>query len=698
MKKIILAFAMSLAIALPLAAQQISVSGKVVDEKNSPLSFVNVYIKGTVEGSSTDEAGHFSFWYQGNGEVTLCASMLGYDEYIMTTSVTKLQEIVIKMRPSSVALDNVVVVGSSYMLQGNSRWNKMSSVDMATGGGFNGDLYGAIQLLPGTQAAPESGELQVRGGDGRETQTYIDDMHVLFPYTTSDKNGSVRGRYSPFMFEGINFAAGGYSQEYANGLSAVLPLYTKDKSEITKLGIAPSIIGVAGGGTKAFDKGSLSLNMDYWDKGLYDELFPDRVDWIEPYRRFSGAGQFRYSPTEKSTFKTYINYDRTTFKQQINDLCLALGEDNIYLNTTFRTRTDKGWDCFVGAAFSFRNQRYMEVRQPKDAYQEKEQEIHLKAKASKRVSSYFRLNLGMESFIRSFHSEYRLADMNASNTFHPLQAAGFVSLIWNPHNDLFVEVSSRGEYNAMNHQWNITPRVAVNYDWNGVQFSAIAGRYTQLAENKWMQQNKRLESENCTHYILGMNYAKGNRIFRAELYYKEYDHLAWENAGIVTSGGYGRAKGIDLFYTERQVVKNLDYTLSYSYGDSKRKYGEYGELTVPPYATLHNAAASIRFTCAALKTIWGLSDRFASGRPYHHPGMPGIMNARVKPFNSLDLSVTYLASPKVLVYASASNVLCRQNVYGKQDGRYIRASGDHFFFVGVFITLSGKTAYDVSNF
>lgn len=706
MKKIILIFLCILLPVFSALAQQVTISGRVVDEKDTPLSFVNVYIKGTSEGSSTDQQGRFSFHYTEKGTVTLCASMLGYDEFLRTAPASQLQDITIKMKPSSVALDNVVVVGSSYLLKGNSQWNKISSVDLVTESSTNGDLYKAIQMLPGTQASADNGELQVRGGSGRETQTYIDDMHVLFPYTTTDKNSASRGRYSPFMFEGINFAGGGYSQEYADGLSAVLPLYTKDKSEVTKCGISPSVVGLSGGGTKAFNKGSLSLNMDYWDMGIYNGLFPDRMDWIRPYRRFSGAAQFRYSPTDKSTFKTYINYDRTAFKQHAGNLRLGLGEDNVYANATFKTTTSCGWNYFAGAAFSFRNQSYQEVRQPEDTYQEKEQEIHLKTKASKRISPYFRLNIGVEGFIRSFRNEYHLpatannkVDITAINHFNPLLLAGFASLVWNPRSDLFVEASSRGEYNEMNHQWNITPRVAVNYEWAGVQFSAIAGRYTQLAENEWLQQNNHLRSESCTHYIIGANYAKGSRLFRAEIYYKEYDRLAWKNGSAITSEGYGTAKGIDLFFRDTQPpIKNVDYTLAYSYGYSKRKYGEYGELTVPPYATVHNASVSLRYTCRPLKSIISLSDRFASGRPYHNSDKPGIMNDHVKPYNSLDLGITYLASPKVLVYAYAGNLLCRKNVYGKENGKFIRNSSDHSFFIGVFITLSGKTAYDVSNF
>lgn len=532
----------------------------------------------------------------------------------------------------------------------------------------------------------------------------------------------------PFVPNPTHLAPSGRHSSHSR---AVLPLYTKDKSEITKCGINPSLVGLSGGGTKAFDKGSLSLNLDYWNLGMYNALFPDRADWIDPYCRFSGAIQFRYSPTKKSTFKTYINYDRTTFKQHIGNLRLGLGEDNIYANATFKTTTVRGWNYFAGAALSFRNQDYCEVRQPHDTYQEKEQEVHLKMKASKRINSFFRLSFGVESYIRYFRNEYCLPAMPAGqsmptaqiattaqtvttgqavpaaqastvtalNEFTPLLLAGFASLVWNPRPDLFVEISSRGEYNEMNHQWNASPRLAVNYEWKGVQFSAIAGRYTQLAENKWLHQNNRLHSEACNHFILGANYAKGSRLFRAEIYYKEYDRLAWKTGHLITSRGYGSAKGIDLFFkNSNPPVKNLDYTLAYSYGYSKRKYGEYDELTIPPYTTLHNASVSFRYQLHPLRSIISLSNRFASGRPYHNPDKPGIMNDHVKPYHSLDLGITYLASPKVIVYASASNLLCRKNVYGKKNGKYIRTSSDHSFFIGVFITLSGKTAYDVSNF
>ena len=59
-------------------------------------------------------------------------------------------------------------------------------------------------------------------------------MHVLNPYTTTGTDTPARGRYSTFMFSGVNLASGGQSQEYGEALSAVLPLETKDYSTVNK--------------------------------------------------------------------------------------------------------------------------------------------------------------------------------------------------------------------------------------------------------------------------------------------------------------------------------------------------------------------------------------------------------------------------------------------------------------------------------
>lgn len=605
----------------------------------------------------------------------------------------------------SVGLDEVVVRGKKTPAA-NSRWSDMHPVELVTVGGANGDLYKALQTLPGTQVQGETGELLVRGGSSYETQTFIDGMHVLNPYTSNGINTPSRSRYSTFMFSGVNLASGGAPQEYGEALSAVLPLETKDYSKVDKVGVNASVVGVGGGGTKTLDRGSLSVDLNYQNLGLYDKVYSGRTDFEQPYRMFSGATQFRHTPGDATVFKVYAQYDRTDFSAYEGDerRLFALTEDNIYVNATFRYRAAGRWDWFAGAAYSYYNREVGGAAVSGDNWLERQQELHLKTKMSKRFSSVFRLDMGVESYIRNYRNHYLYSSMDDANQMSPTISAGFFSAAYYPVERLKAELSFRTEYTSPNRKINFSPRLAVNYYWGDVMLSGIVGRYTQLPENDWLVRSRKLMSEACMQYNLGMQYGYEGRFYKAELYYKDYNRLVLEETDtetgsvLLTSGGYGYSRGIDLFFRDRVSIKNLEYQLSYTYNISKRKYQRCSELTTPQYATRHNAALVVKYSLSRLHSIISLTNRFSTGRPYHNPLLPGLMNDEVKPYNSLDVGVTFLASKKVIIHASASNILGRKNEFGKVDNKAVMASSDHFFYVGVYVTLGRKAAYDVSNF
>ena len=69
------------------------------------------------------------------------------------------------------------------------------------------------------------------------------------------------------------------------------------------------------------------------------------------------------------------------------------------------------------------------------------------------------------------------------------------------------------------------------------------------------------------------------------------------------------------------------------------------------------ASVVVKWSLPRLRTVLSLTDRFSSGRPWHNPERPGLMNDEVKPYNSLDVGLTFLPSKKVIVHASATNIL-----------------------------------------
>ncbi|MBQ8225651.1 MAG: TonB-dependent receptor plug domain-containing protein [Bacteroides sp.] len=627
--------------------------------------------------------------------------------------VTVTDTVRIQFWTDSVELAEVKVAGKRTPAA-NSRFSDLLPVELVTAGGANGDLYQALQTLPGTQVQGECGRLLVRGGSANETQTFIDGMHVLNPYTSSGINSSVRSRYSTFMFSGVNLASGGAPQEYGEALSAVLPLETKDYSRVNKLGLNASVVGVGGGGTRSFDRGSLSVDINYQDLTLYDKLYKGRREFQDPYCMYSVASQWRYTPDADNILKCYVQYDRTDFSswEGVERRLFNLSGDNVYFNTTYRHTSAGGWETFFGTAYSFCEQTVGGAASAGDEWKESRQELHLKAKLARRFSPSYRMEAGVENYIRHYESSYRLLD-RVHTAVSPIVTAAFLSATYYPWEHLKGEISCRAEYNRLNHRTQISPRLALNYYLGNVMLSAIAGRYTQLPENDYLVHNRNLYSETCTQFTLGAQYHLGNRFWKAELYYKEYRNLAllaaegatedfsllWQlPATAFTSNGYGRSKGIDLFFRDPSLLKHFEYQLSYTYNLSKRKYRSYAELTIPQYATRHNAALVLKYTIPRLNSIIGLTNRFSSGRPYHNPSRPGLFNDEVKPYNSLDVGITYLPSKKVIIHASATNILGRKNVFGQENGTPILASDDHFFYVGIFLTLGKKAAYDVSNF
>ncbi len=661
-----------------------TVSGRVTDEKGEPFPYVNIYIEGTVCGTTTEEDGTFSFRYDGT-EGTLCASMIGYEDF--KTRLNPGQNYLIKLQPASSVLNQSVVVGSTFLLRGNSTWDKMEATDLVTGGAFMGNLATTIQSLPGAQASAESGTLRVRGGSDRENQVYIDGMRVLFPYTVSAEGTQKRLRFSPFIFEGINFSSGGYSSEYADALSGVLPMDTKDKSEITKSGINIANTGAGGGGTKAFRNGSVSFNADYIDLGWYGTFFPDNTDWIEPYRNLSTGLQWRAQTSPTGTLKSFTLYDFTHLVQATGDgRRMKIQENNIFSNLTYKDTDIRGWNVFAGAAVSARLRDYAEVLEAGDMYDENEGELHLKLRASKRIARHFRVSFGVEDMVHKYEDRYRFMDIDASSPLDFNYASANASLVWNPKSNLFIEMSGRGEYRTGSDRFSINPRLAVNYEAGPWKLSAIAGRYTQTPEIKWMLKDKALDDESCMHYVLGAHYSRNRHLFRAEAYYKDYDSMVLLENGLPTMEGNGFAKGLDFYYMG-PAAKNLDLTFSYTWGLAGRRNGENPEMRVPDYFTRHNAYAMARYYLSPLRTIIAVTDRFASGRA-------GV----AKPYNSLDLGITFLINPKLLVYTSVTNVTARKNNFGTLDGKKAIVNNDRSIYIGVYITLSGNTAYDVSNF
>lgn len=145
------------------------VSGVVVDNKEHPLTGASVYIKNTIDGGIADSTGHFEFFTTAEGMVSLRSTYLGFKEYTLYNKVDSLSSLHIMMKEDGLSLSNVEVVASNFNFGSYGKLKKLDAYDVVMTGSSCGDIFAALESLPGVQKVGENGRLYVRGGDNFES-------------------------------------------------------------------------------------------------------------------------------------------------------------------------------------------------------------------------------------------------------------------------------------------------------------------------------------------------------------------------------------------------------------------------------------------------------------------------------------------------------------------------------------------------
>lgn len=149
------------------AGKQMKVSGTIVDENNEPLIGVTLIVKGASAGTVTNLDGNYTIQAPENG--TLVVSYIGYEN--QEIKVNKRSKIDVKMKPSAVALDEVVVTGYGSIrrsdITGSVASVSAESISKVAATSVTDALMGK---MPGVQITTADGALdaevniRVRGG------------------------------------------------------------------------------------------------------------------------------------------------------------------------------------------------------------------------------------------------------------------------------------------------------------------------------------------------------------------------------------------------------------------------------------------------------------------------------------------------------------------------------------------------------
>ncbi|MDD7914678.1 TonB-dependent receptor [Polaribacter ponticola] len=689
---------------------QTTISGKVTDSKNNTIFGANIYLDGTYDGASTDENGEFSFKTEEKGTQTLVISFVSFETYVKTADVSTLKNLTIKLRDDVNSLDAVVINAGTFEAGEKAKVTVLKPLDIVTTASALGDVFGALQTLPGTTTVDEDGRLFVRGGEAEETQIFIDGIRVFTPYAASANNIPTRGRFSPFLFKGISFSTGGYSAEYGQALSSVLQLNTVDEPTEEKTDLSLMTLGLGVGNTQIWGNNSFSVNTSYVNLAPYQETFPDRNEWEKPVQALNGEMVFRHKFKNESLLKLYGAFSYTDFDVTQDDinyedgLRFGLKNRNLYFNTSYKNKFGDNWKIETGLSFT---NDHSNLKIIDDKIASNENSVHLKVKLKKQFSNRFKISFGSEYFITDFNESYT---PNNSNKFD----YGFNNNIFATfaETDIFfsknlaTKIGVRAEHSQLLNESTISPRVSLAYKaGKNSQFSLAYGQFYQNPKNDYLKFNQNFKAENTSHLIANYQSTKQGQIFRLEAYYKNYKNLVMYDSNIPTytsnynNNGNGFAKGFDVFWRQNGKIKNTDYWVSYSFLDTERAYKNYPTSATPNFASKHNLSVVAKHFITGLKSQVGFSYNFASGRNYTNPNEIGFLNNKTKNYNSVSLNWAYLIDQQKILYLSVNNVLGTQNVFGynykntaEPNGNFNRQAiipnADRFFFVGFFWTIS----------
>ena len=699
-------------------AQQ-TITGVVTDEKNQPLPGVNVYIKDTYDGATTDEKGKFSFSSDEKGKHELVSSFLGYETITQPIDMDSKQVLNfnIKLKETVNELSIVTITAGSFEASDERKVTVLKPLDIVTTAGANGDTYSALKTLPGAQQIGETEGLFVRGGTGAETQTFIDGMLVDKPFFSSTPDIAQRGRFSPFLFKGTLFSTGGYSALYGQGLSGALILETLDIPERSASTLALSSVGIGTSLFKLFDdkKACIGGDINYTDLTPYFALVNQKQKILENPRFIGGSAFYRQKTGKTGMIKFYGYYNYGQFSYAFpnlddpqNDQLFSLHNGDLYTNLSYKSAIGDKWSMQSGISFSdnYDKLKFGAVNSGNILnsfnVDNKSSLTQARTVLTRYIGRFSSLRSGVELQNRNSSTFFGGKDYSNTDLYSALFSEAEVYITTR----IAARIGLRAEHSSLVEKYNIAPRASFAYKVSSkTSISLAAGQFFQQPPAEYSYLLKDKGYSNATHYIANVQSVSNDYTFRSELFYKKYSDLI-KTAPDTALSGSGYAQGIEFFWRDKRTLKFVDYWVSYSYLDTKRNWLDFPISTTPSFAADHTVNLVFKKFFTKIKTNLSATYTFASGRPYFNPNRPDneYLKDRTANYNALGLSASYLttvAKAFTVIVFSVTNVTGAKQVFGYRystDGTIrseINPPAPRFFFIGMFMSWGIDRTQDV---
>jgi len=227
-KVLLTVLSLSLSASFLYAGNTGKIYGRVVDKNNNePLIGVNVFLRGTSIGASSDENGEFIILNIPPGKYDVECSYVGYQTIvlkqvrIMSDQTTALD---FKMVEQTMDLgEQIEVVAERPLVQKDLTSSKKITSEEEIKA-LPVETFAGIMLTQAGVTQGANGALHIRGGRSTEISYLVDGISVANPYNTNGLATSVATN----AIQEMTVVSGAFNAEYGNAMSGVVNFTTKD--------------------------------------------------------------------------------------------------------------------------------------------------------------------------------------------------------------------------------------------------------------------------------------------------------------------------------------------------------------------------------------------------------------------------------------------------------------------------------------
>lgn len=452
---------------VPAIAQRklATVSGKVINENETPLAGASITILGRMTGTKTGDSGNFSIQVPADRAFALVFSYTGYrtEQKNFLLNNQESENVIIRLERSG-QLETVVVTDKRQPNEaGLIAINPKNAINIPSP---IGGIESLIKIFVGSNNELTS-QYTVRGGNYDENLIYVNDFEVFRPYLVRSGQQEGLSFINPEMTRSVNFYNGGFSARYGDKMSSVLDIQYRKPVRFggsAYIGLLEQGVHLEGlSHNKKFtylvgtrNRSNRNLLSSQETKGNY---VPSSSDV---------QGVFTYQFSEKVSAELMGNFSRTSFglvpefSQQTSSVFSPLLSANIGLDIYFAGQEKDAYKTnMIGLSVAQQVNKNLRFKWSVSRFDDKENE-------SVDISGAYLF--GERDFDRSKATYGLIVD--------PLGAGVFQNYARNRLNIQVYNATHRGYYEKNNHflQWGVSAeRQTVDDRLNEWQYQDSAG-------------------------------------------------------------------------------------------------------------------------------------------------------------------------------------------------------------------------------